>query len=748
MRHTAALAAGWDRRAPRHLAGPLGPSRGASRPGVPFLDALGPDARIIVEVAWGADLTADPDTWSWSDITGDVFYGGGEMIDVFVGAADEASDTQPANCKMRLNNELGDYSQGIQSRNWPNVRKNTPVRVRVDLGTGAETLWWGFADGFEPSWGNLGNNAMVDLSASGVLRRLGRRETPVISSFRRAALALSDMVAYWPAEDGENATSIASGLTGGSPLGWYLGGPDFAASSVFAASAPLPKIAGSAWYGPVAPYTVTGRTQVRALMSFPDSGSPDSTVIFRFHTTGTSDLWEMRYGTPGLLSVRAWGAGSILFEQFVAFDVDGRTGQFGIQLVQNGANVDWNIDALYVGDTSSGGFGSTLVGRTVGRVFKVETNTDDAHTDLIIGHITVQNAITDETSQIEALNAHLHENAVERIKRLGAENNVPINAIGNPQTGDDAARLMGYQRTDKLLSLLRDAEKVDQGVLHDGVTAGLTYITHRRRENLDPFVTIDVANGDLSVMLKPVDDDQRTVNKVRVSRQGGSDYTYEQTDGRLGTDAIGVYDRDETVNNDQDGELALFASWLVSRGTVEGYRYPRLDLELTHTPALLRQWLYAQIGGRLDILNIETLLPQHPAGTISLALEGYRHSISQNRWQLSANCSPYGPWELGVIAAETGDTGARVMRYDTDGASLALPVDAGAASLTVAFTGPRFTTLADDFPLQIDLDGLAVTVTNVTGTTSPQTFTVDPATVTQPRPAGAPIAVMTPPPGL
>ncbi len=651
---------------------------------------------------------------------------------------------------MRLDNEAGRYSLGQQSPNWPHVRRNTPVRVRVDLGTGPEVLFVGFANGFVPTWGAAGRNAMVALSASGTLRRLIRRKVPVASSFRRDSAAQPNMVAYWPCEDGADATSIASGIDGGSPMGFYLGPPEFAASTDFSCSDALPRLDGSAWYAPVAPYANTGVTQVRALISFPDTAGPDSTVLFRFHTTGTADLWELRYLSDGGLNIRAWGAGVVLLDQSVGFTVNGERGQYGIQLAEFGGDVPWNIDTLEVGAGGSLGFGGVLNGRTVGTVFKVEVNTDDAHEDLAIGHITVQNAITDETAQIAALNAHDHELATTRIARLCAENSVQVTIVDNQAAGDPDTVACGFQSIATLVELLREAEVVDQGILHDGTHAGLTYLTRRTRENAEAFLTLDVTEGDLpDPFAQPADDDQRNINKTTASRKNASSFTYEDVTGPLGTDAIDIYDADVTVNNDSDGEIAHYASLLVRMGTVEGYRYPTLELDFTHVPHLLPQWLQARLGGRIDVLDLDSVLTQHPSGTISLALEGYNQEIDQSRWTATANCSSYDPWQVGVFAADTGDTNPLVLRFDTDGSSLRDPVDAGASSLVVLTpSGPPWTTAADNFPLQIDLDGIEVTVTAIAGASSPQTFTVDPATVTVQRPAGTPVSVITPTPGL
>jgi len=747
MTRTAALWAGWDRRAPRSLAGPLAPSRGASRPGVPFLPgALGPDARLIVEIAWGADLTASSDSWSWRDITTDVHWGGGDVISITVGAADEASTTQPATCGFRVDNESGAYSLGRESANWPHVRRNTPVRVRVDLGAGPWVLFSGYADGLTPSWGAGGRHAMVTVRASGILRRLLQRSSPVLSAIRRSTSAATSVVAYWPCEDERGATSIASAITGGSPLGFYLGGPDFTASSDFACSAPLPVVRGSAWYGPIAPYVDTGVTRVRALASFPAAGSPTATIV-RVHTTGTADLWELRYGTNGALRIRAWAQGLVLFEQGVAFAVDGRAALIGLRMDQAGANVDWTIEVIFVGTRTTQFTAGVLNARTVGVAYKIETNVEDAHQDLALGHLIVRNAAIPALEQINALEAHSPESPGVRFGRLCAENGVPFSyevaADGAP--GPDSV-FSGAQSIATLITLLREAEAVEQGIIHDGLSDGLTLITRRWRENRDPFLVLDVASGDIpDPFTAATDDDSRNLNRVTASRSGGSSYTHEDTDGPLGTAAVGVYDGAVTLNTHSDSELPHYAGLLVRAGTVGGYRYPRLQLDFTHRSELLGQWLNARLGGRIDVVGIDTALTQHPAGTISLALAGYTQEIDQSSWRVAANCAPYEPWQVGLIAADVGDQHPLLLRADTDGSSLVEPVAAGATTLTVATpSGPPWTTDADDFPLSIDLDGITVRVTAISGASSPQTFTVDPATLTRQRPAGSPISVITP----
>jgi hypothetical protein len=66
--------------------------------------------------------------------------------------------------------------------------------------------------------------------------------------------------------------------------------------------------------------------------------------------------------------------------------------------------------------------------------------------------------------------------------------------------------------------------------------------------------------------------------------------------------------------------------------------------------------------------------------------------------------------------------------------------------MTVATTqGPLWTTTADDFPLFVNADGIKVTVTNITGSSSPQTFTMTGSTVVKQLNSGVPVSVWNPP---
>lgn len=89
-------------------------------------------------------------------------------------------------------------------------------------------------------------------------------------------------------------------------------------------------------------------------------------------------------------------------------------------------------------------------------------------------------------------------------------------------------------------------------------------------------------------------------------------------------------------------------------------------------------------------------------------------------------------------------------KANTDGSQLAAGIDADDLTLSVAITaGPRWTTDANEMPILIDVGGEHMTVTAISGTSSPQTFTIGARSVNgvaMAHDAGAPVIIARRPP--
>lgn len=719
--------------------------------GVPFLvGQLGPAARLAVEVAWGADLSAAYASWLWTDITTDVYTRDG--ISLRHGRNDEASTTQPAGCELVLDNSSGAYSLGGQSSNWPYVRANTPVRVRVDPadGSGFRALFIGYADTWQPSWDQSANVAVVKLSASGVLRRLQQRTSPVLSSLRRRLTYEPNVVAYWPLEEGRKATAGSSALPG-YPTAVVGGAVDFGAdTTTFDSSAQSAVVKLGSLSGEVPSYTHTGEWQVRVLMGFPDALLTDLTVLMRIYTDSPSvSQIELVYGTflSGSGQIKAYDSSGtlILSSGFLDMDMLDAAARIYVSAEQVGANVSFVFGRQDTRITN--GFGSVpvvLSSVTLGKVTRVDVFPNADANGVAVGHIVVQNEVTSTTTDRRELMAFDEELTYVRFRRLCDENGIAHVEAGDGTATTTDTDKMGVQKPKELLSLLRDIEAVDGGIVYDGVfNEGLSFLMRRARENR--VATMSIATSKLATPLVPIDDDADRLNKAQMTRQDGGDATFEDVTGPLGTANVGAYDASATVNVAADAALPHYAGWLVHKGTVEGYRYPSIDLDFSATPDLVTSWLgVVGPGRRIDLTGPELVAAGHPSGDLRLEVQGFQQTVTPHSWKLSINCAPYESWRVIQLAADTGDTSEFLGRVETDGSTLAASAVLGATSLSVATAAGLWTTNTDDFPLTIDVGGVAVTVTAITGASSPQTFTVTGSTVTKALAGGLAVTVHDP----
>jgi hypothetical protein len=613
---------------------------------------------VAVEVAWGADLTADPSTWVWTDITTDVYQDPG--VSWSWGRNDEASTSQPASFEATLRNTSGAYSLGPQASNYPNVRRGTPVRFRVNPdGAGFVTAWEGFAVGFTPSWDGTGNIATVELSAAGSLRRLAQGSSPVQSPLRRSlssSTTTEGVVAYWPCEEGADARYFTSGLDG-KPIMQWTGDPDLASNTTFLGSEPLPVLRGSYWIGHITPVASTGELQVRALVEFPQGDTTEARgVIWSLVNSGTAYRWELEYipGSSGLLNIVCYNSvGTKLAESggFSAdINLDSRARRQSVELVQNGSNVDVthnSIDAL--GETRTYTF--TVNSVTIGYALVLavngagQSNAVGALDQVCVGHVTVQSAVTAAADALDEMRGYADEYVDTRVDRLCTENDEPVMV-----TGTSYSR-MGPQSRGTLLGLLRECEDVDRGILCDGHDAGLSYRCREEFENLGPALTLDAASGQLSAPFDPTDDDQRTVNIATVTRTKGVTATVTDETGEMGTDAIGAYERSETINVNADARALDYAGWFVHQGTQPVYRLPALGVDLRRNPSLARDWLGLHPGYRVDLTNLDTVFTGYPTGTVSLFVEGMSQKLGANRWTGTLKCSPYDAWRVGMLGS-------------------------------------------------------------------------------------------------
>lgn len=609
----------------------------------------------------------------------------------------------------------------------------------------------------------LGGDAWTEVTASGILRRLGQGARPLRSALWRETLANAP-VALWPVNDGESAPFIASALQGGSPLSIFA--RDFDSGAVVAAEwtsvsyndwleplAEPPLETKLIFTGPIPMSTSTlewGGDFVFAIS--PDIDPSAGGVAVTWQGTGSyySDAnprvdWSLVFegGVWALVRYR-WTftspSSTIVDSDTLTYNT-GEVLHARLTTVRDGSDVDWEVRV----NNSVVGSG-TLVGSDWETLTGVEavvgtTNSGTA----ALGFLTVwDTASPPQNAANAAVVGRSGELAGDRFTRLCDEEGITYTVVGD--TADTEP--MGPQRLVTLLENLLDVEDVDMGQLFDTrQQLGLTYRTRVDLYNQTAALALDEDAQQVAAPLDPDIDDLGVVNDVTVSRPNGSSARSVQETGPLNVqdprddpDGIGVYDVDEQVNVDSDAQLQGIADWRRHAGTIDEVRYPRVSIDLDASPELSDDASRLEIGDRFTLDS----LPDQPDQSAQLAL-GTSETIGSHRRVMALNATPAALFDVGVF----DDAGTR---YDSAYSTTAAQITTGTStSLSVAIEAGRALWVtgsgSPQFPLDLDLAGARVRVTAIAGTSSPQTFTISTSVVNgvaKVIPSGTPVRLATP----
>lgn len=602
---------------------------------------------------------------------------------------------------------------------------------------------------FSPRWAPGEHDTNMPLVGAGILQRLSTGTKAIASTLARKIPRSPDVLAYWPLEEGAGATRAYSPIAGVRPM--TLTNVNWAQASDLASSSPLPVLASSAGNLPMmsgsvpAPTGATTGWQVRWLYKL-DTGPATIYTVMRIRATGTVTDWYVQQSVTTARVIGRDKDGTDVVNQDIAIGAD-LYGQWNAQffrLTQSGGTVSWSVGWQDIGG-DAGSYFDTYTG-TAGVVTGVGGPPDGyapALDGMALGHVTVFSTST-TTAFTGAITGYDHESALSRLVRLaGEEPRLMLRTVDGDATLNSES--LGPQRPLTMIELLQECEAVDGGILYeDRARPGLIYRDRTSLYNQTPKLTLDYSLGQAMPPMTPSDDLKSVVNDETVTRDGGSSARVVQGDGPLGTQApedggIGLYDQATTLNLWSDTQAEQIAAWLVHLGTVDAPRLASVRI-LVHRHPDLRAGVEAiDIGDIVRIINVPRWVAED--GVIDLRVEGYSEDIRVRTWEVTLNTSPGSPWRVAVVGVD---------KADTAGSALATAVDATATSLSVAVAaGPRWVdsaTFPSDFPIDIRIGGEVMTVTAITGTGSPQTFTVTRSVngISKSHPVGAPVALAHP----
>jgi hypothetical protein len=323
--------------------------------------------------------------------------------------------------------------------------------------------------------------------------------------------------------------------------------------------------------------------------------------------------------------------------------------------------------------------------------------------------------------------------------RLSAENDVPFAYLYN---GVTSSTRVGTQGLQSYLELINEAAAADLGMLYEGrSSASIVYRARNSLYSQVPRLALDYAAEHVAAPFEPTEDDQNLRNGIKVTRKGGSYQRVEQTTGPLSVSSpfeargVGRYDSEVTQNLYTDGQLPDAAAWLLLNGTVDEDRYPSIGVNLlTFDRQLFLDSLAVDIGDRLTIDNPRA---GGDPNQISQIVQGYKETINSFSHNITFNCSPESPYatvRLDVTAMDKVDSGSSVLAtgYSSSATSL---------SVTTTIVTDLWKTGAVSIPITVA--GENMLCTNISGASSPQTFTVTRSTngVTKAQLSGAEVHV-------
>ena len=717
------------------------------RPATPFPAGNPFDPGPLGPIGAKVEIMLDPNGVTWTDITGFVYYR--DKIKISRGRPDETSTAQPQTCSLTLNNRMGQFTPtNPTGPYYPYIGRNTPIRVSRKI-TGSDLPYYRFY-GEVPAWPQTtdisGRDVYVQIQAAGMLRRLSQGTPPSLSAmFREINLAQSipNILAYWPCEDGASSTSLASGIVPGALPGNAVAQPmtissqfatKLSSDSSFLCSQSLPQLAGSTWLGAIPTGSIANQGNIlRFLLAVPATGDFDTAVLARIYTAGTVARLDLQYGIAdnGSLQLTGYSAsGSQLFtSNYVTFAVDGKLLRVSMEMQTSGGNVAWGTNTLTVGAAGVVGFGGTLTSATIGPAYQIVINPDGHMDGTVVGHISYQSVWDDPANMSQQLNAWLGQSATSRFVNLYVEQTQTNPALLSNPFNDDLVT-MGYQLPNPFLTLIQEALDTDTGIMYEARDQAELVLARRLTlYNQAPALTLDYGQHQLSGPLQPVDDDTYTRNDVTVTRVNGSSSRQTLASGRLSTQAppngVGDYPATPSLSLGTDAQCADQAGWRVHMGTVDEPRYPTISLNLRHPTftsnlPLLIQALNLDIGQRVVVSDPSATLPPDP---VSQLVQGSTATLGVYEHDMVLNASPEDGYHIGILDDPV------LGRLDTDGSIINGNYGPTDTALLVATSGsqpasPLWTTSAGDFPFDIDVAGERMTVTNITGSGSPQTFTV------------------------
>lgn len=360
-----------------------------------------------------------------------------------------------------------------------------------------------------------------------------------------------------------------------------------------------------------------------------------------------------------------------------------------LKLTQNGSNIDYEWAWYPIGYVTTFGTSGTWNSATCGRPSSWLTPSFTGKSGMRHAHIVLNRAdvaFSDYTFT-SSTNAYVGEDPTDRFARLAIEEGIPWFVRGKRDQGPG----MGPQGTKTLVDLWQECAAVCEGMLYSPRDKyGVTLRTFGNIANRFPLPEISYTSNHLVGSLDPDEVTSGVTNDVTANKENGSFRRYVKTSGSLNVNdpttdpnGAGLLDSTITRNVNDESELLTQAQWEVFRSTWDELRYPTVQLELARDQFTANASLTTSVR-RFDLGDAFALTDLNtgwlPPEDVKLLIRGYTETYDNKLRGFSLNCTPYGPYDFGLLADSMSSP--QVKRRDSSDTTLASTVTSTASPLT------------------------------------------------------------------
>jgi hypothetical protein len=585
------------------------------------------------------------------------------------------------------------------------------------------------------AWDLTHRNVTVPVSSGGIMQRLTNNGQALGSAMTRQYSILTSS-GYWPLEDGANSQTAASPIDGVPPASLYTvtmggSGPFPGASSVATFGDPT---TGSQIIFTPKNVTATPNLFFMFFISCPSPLPAAQKTVASFYATGTVRRVDIILSTAGWRTDFIAADGSTLATTTTAFSSiipDPTLIPTGINVLmtESAGTISWYVRWLRLGNTNFSGIGPTNFAGTTGIWTQARITAKNAveFQGMQLSHVFMSSVDVGfvSTAVRDAMNAYNGELAAARIDRLGTEQGVATEIIG--QWNRTAA--MGFQITDTFMNLIQSCASADGGLLSE--SRSMLALVYRCATDLElrRDLTLNHSLSHLSEPPSPAGDDVGFMNDVTMVRSGGSSARkqilvngYHQLSIQAPPAGAGQVTGGSTIVTNLDSQMPDVAGWRAHVGSWDEERYPNVKVSLhrTEVSSLADQIRAADIGDTTSLVHLPSFMPPDD---VQLLVQGSVETLRKFLWDITFNTSPGGPYRTGRYDQDSPAGGAL---YTTSGSTVSTAANTTVTTLVLAYSlaGDSWTTTGGSYPFNIMIEGEQITLNNApAGSTSPQTFT-------------------------